>query len=128
MAGGSVPEIEGAPDTQKGEPVVGQREVAAQDLVLAKVRYKLPGAGTDDAATEVSETLAPDAVFEDFTEADLDLAWAVGMAMLAEVLKQSPYAQSADLDAIEAVVSEQADRDPYRTELADLLETYRTLQ
>jgi hypothetical protein len=56
------------------------------------------------------------------------MKWAVAMAMLAEVLKTSPYASTEDLDAIETIVAEQSTRDRYRSELATLLQTYKALR
>ena len=50
-------------------------------------------------------------------------------AMLAEVVKGSPYASGqSDLDALQALVTGQASRDGYRAELASLLERYRGLR
>ena len=54
---------------------------------------------------------------------------ATDMAMLAEVVKESPYAAGdSDLDAVDAIVAEQATRDAYRGELAGLLASYRALR
>jgi Ca-activated chloride channel family protein len=126
LAGGTVPKIDGAPATIEGAAVDGTREIDAGDLVLVKVRYKQPGATADDPATELSTVLAPDAILASFADADRDLGWAVAMAMLGEVVKESPYAQGeTDLDAVDGLVQPQASRDAYRTELVDLLGKYR---
>ncbi len=128
MAEGMVPAVTGAPAVESGDPVEGTREIAASDLVLVKVRYKQPGASAEDAAVEVTQSLAPDAVHAAFSEADPDLAWAVSMAMLAEVVKDSPYALESDLDAIHDTITTQAPRDTYRSELAELFTILRAMR
>jgi Ca-activated chloride channel family protein len=127
MADGTLPKVSGAPDAVDGKAVDGEREIDAKDLVLVKVRYKQPGASATDAAIEIKETLEPAAVAEDVSD-DVDLEWAVAMAMLAEVVKGSPYSAPSDLNAIATTVSAQASRDAYRTELADLFTKYRALK
>jgi Ca-activated chloride channel family protein len=127
MVGGEVPDLALAPEAADGEPVEGTREIAGDDLVLVKVRYKQPGASAEDPAVEVQSTLAPALAETTLDAADLDLKWAIAMAMFAEVLKGSPYASAADLEAIDELTHIQAGRDAYRTELVELLETYRGL-
>jgi Ca-activated chloride channel family protein len=127
MTGGELPAVAEAPEAQDGDPVEGAREIAAEDLVLVKVRYKQPGASAENAATEVQQTLAPALAETSLEAADLDMKWAVAMAMLAEVLKGSPYASSEDLAAIERLIGVQAERDAYRGELVDLVAKYRAL-
>jgi Ca-activated chloride channel family protein len=128
MAGGEVPAIANAPAVLNGEPVEGAREIDEGSLVLVKVRYKQPGASAEDEATEVQETLAPELSAETIDTADVDMKWAVAMAMLAEVIKGSPYASAGDLASIEEIVAEQKTRDAYRAELASLLEKYKSLR
>jgi Ca-activated chloride channel family protein len=125
MAGGSVPDVVNAPLIDDGDPVEGEREIDEDALVLVKIRYKRPGAGERDPATEVQQTLAPGDAAASLDAADPDMRWAVAMAMFAEVLKESPYASSSfDLGVIQAITSAQASRDAYRTEFGQVLARY----
>jgi Ca-activated chloride channel family protein len=127
MAGDSLPEVTNAPLVLNGEPVEGDREIDAEALVLVKVRYKQPGASAEDAATEVQQTLAPDATAATLDAADRDMRWAVAMVMFAELLKGSPYARESDANIIQAITTAQASRDQYRAELVSLVEAYLAL-
>jgi Ca-activated chloride channel family protein len=119
LKGGSVPTPEGAPALEAGEPVEGTREIAADELVRVKVRYKRPGASELDPAFEVTAALAPDAVR---TSASDDLRWAMAMAALAEHLKGSAHATSDAMDAAKLVFAAQAERDAERQQLFTLVE------
>jgi len=126
-SGASVPEIEGAPAPESGAAYDGAREVASDDLVLVKVRYKHVDAGTTDPALEVAAGLAPAAIAQSLQDADLDLQWANAVAAFSEVLKHSPYAGAVDLDAVDAVLAGQADRDDTRAEFYELFLRAREL-
>lgn len=127
LAGESIPEIEGAPEPDDGDAFTGTLEVDAEDLVLVKVRYKQPGALTLDPAMEVTGNLAPAAIAASHNEADDDLQWAIAIAAFAEILKQSPFGTTANLDTIAAIASDQANRDDDRFEFAQLFDTARAL-
>lgn len=116
LAGAALPALEGAPLPTSGAPYGGVREVASGDLVQVEVRYKTVDASSEDPALEVSASLAASAQAMSLAAADADLAWAISVAGFAEVLKGSPYAGSADLDALDAVFAEQSERDPDREE------------
>lgn len=105
----------------------GVREVAAEDLVQVKVRYKHLDAASADPALEVASSLVPSAIATELTAADLDLAWAAAIAAFCEVLKGSPYAASVDLDALDAIFSAQSERDPARAEFYELFLLTRAL-
>ncbi|MDD9942493.1 MAG: von Willebrand factor type A domain-containing protein [Myxococcales bacterium] len=115
-----LPEVADAPATDDGEPVEGEREIDPSDLVLLKVRYKSPEASESDPAAEIQATLSPDNVHEGLPAADDDLAWAVAVAGLAEILKKSPYGDPAALPTIEGIIRPQASRDADRTEFVEL--------
>jgi Ca-activated chloride channel homolog len=127
LAGASVPDVEGAPAPTNGAAYDGVREVASLDLVQVKVRYKRIDAGTTDAALEIAQSLAPADVATDLGGSDLDLQWASAVAAFSEVLKQSPYAASVDLDAVAAVLEAQSGRDADRAELYQLFQAARSL-
>jgi Ca-activated chloride channel family protein len=110
LSGGTVPLALGAPAASSGASYQGAREVQSQELVRVKLRYKQVDAAPDDPAREVLSSLSPNAV-SGFAEADSDLAWAFGVATFAELLKHSPYASAAQLDALEAIFAAQAGRD-----------------
>lgn len=121
MKGDEVPQPEGALELQVGERVPGETEIAAEDMVLVKVRYKQPNASEEDPASEVSATLQPSDVLAE-VGADADLQWAAAVAAFAEILKDSPYADPGHLPAIEEIVQSQASRDGDRNEFAGLLQ------
>lgn len=120
LAGGSLPEVAGAPAPTTGASYDGVREVTDSDLVEVKVRYKPIDATTTDPALEVAQSIAPSDVAGDLAEADLDLQWASAMAAFSEVLKQSPYAAPVDLDAAGTVFEAQRERDADRAEFYEL--------
>jgi Ca-activated chloride channel family protein len=120
LTGGTIPDAQGAPQPLDGAPYAGPREVAIEDMVLVKVRYKHPDATETDPAFEVSQSMAagePAATFENSTD---DLAWAMAMAAFAEILKQSPYADPSALPTLKSVFEAQASRDSYRAEFLPL--------
>ena len=80
-------------------------EVGTEEFVRVKVRYKQPGAGTDDPATEVFEALSPTEIKGTVSEADPDAQWAIGVASFAEVLRESPYVDVDDLGSIREVLA-----------------------
>ncbi|HTV19143.1 MAG TPA: von Willebrand factor type A domain-containing protein [Polyangiaceae bacterium] len=125
LAGGSLPEIAGAPEPTSGASYSGVREVATEDLVEVKVRYKDVDAAITDAALEVAQSLAPADVASNLDGADLDLQWASAVAAFSEVLKQSPYASSVDLDALGAIFEAQSERDSDRAEFYELFQAAR---
>jgi Ca-activated chloride channel family protein len=127
LAGGSVPDVAGAPAPTTGASYSGVREVASADLVEVKVRYKHVDAGTDDPALEVSQSLAPSDVASALDGADLDLQWASAVAAFSEVLKRSPYASSVDLDALATVFEAQSELDAERAEFYQLFQAARGL-
>lgn len=115
-----LPEVEGAPEIEDGEPVDGEREIAEEDLVLLKVRYKEPNATAEDAAKEIQAALAPENIHQELATADDDLAWAAAMAAFAELLKHSPYADTDARSQIQEIVEAQRERDADRAEFAEL--------
>jgi Ca-activated chloride channel family protein len=125
LVGGELPQVDGAPVATDGDAYAGPVEVAVDDLVMVKVRYKHVDASEEDAAFEVSERLLPADLAVNLEAADADLAWSAAVASFAEILKASPYADRGRLDAISAVVSAQAGRDDDRTEFAQLFATAR---
>ncbi|MBN1654545.1 MAG: VWA domain-containing protein [Deltaproteobacteria bacterium] len=120
MVGDEIPDIEGAPEPQDGEPVEGEREISAENMVLVKVRYKEVDATQEDPAFEVSSSLQPEQIADDYSNADMDFQWAIAIASFAEILKHSPYADRGRLDEIEEIVTEQTLRDVDREEFVEL--------
>ncbi len=127
LAGSAIPDVEGAPEIERGQPVEGDREIDASDLVLVQVRYKDIHATIDDPAFEVSVSLTPDEILESADAAGADFLWAAAVAAFAEILKQSPYAHLEDLDSIGTIFEAQRARDQERGELADLFAVTRGL-
>jgi Ca-activated chloride channel homolog len=127
-SGGVVPAVEGAPALVDGPAYDGAVEVADGDLVLVKIRYKQPGASEADEAKEVATSLpAADAVgsLEGF---DADFRWAAATAVLAEILKESPYQRPELLDVVgDLFEGDPRTTDPDRAELVQLYTTARSL-
>ena len=122
LVGNEIPAAEGAPAVDDGEAYAGEVEVAAEDLVLVKIRYKEPGAAAEDPASEVAQSLAASAVAESYTALDADFQWAIGIASFAEILRGSPYADAANLSVIQTIVERPVHADdPDKAEFARLL-------
>lgn len=105
MTGNPVPMPAGAPPVSPGEQSDVVPQVAENDLVLVKVRYKTLDARTEDAATEVRASLTGTAVLSRLDEADEDMQWAAAVAAFAEILKESPFANETSMDKISAIIT-----------------------
>ena len=120
LTSSDVPEPEGAPALMDGDPVEGPREVAANELVMVKLRYKAPGAGAEDPAVELRRGLDATRVVEPAPVGETGLAWA--LSTLAAHLRVDPFETEARLDAATAVVEALPDNsDADRLELRDRL-------
>lgn len=117
LAGREIPTPDGAPEVLEGEPVEGEREIGAGELVRVKIRWKHVDATESDAAYEIARALIPDEIG---TESDDDFAFAAALAMFGQILRESPFAHPEALDVIGAVFDAQAGRDERRSELARL--------
>lgn len=106
-----------------GEESELERTVGSEDMVLVRVRYKDIGASEADAAHEVKQSLAVNAL----APADRDLAWAGAIAEFAEILKGSTYAKPELLPRIEDLIEAQAGRDDERDEFIELFSQARSL-
>jgi Ca-activated chloride channel family protein len=127
LTGQEIPMAEGAPAPLAGERVEGAAEIDPADFVLVKVRWKDLGASEEDPAHETSATLTPEDIAGMTGAADDDLMWAAAIASFAEILKESPYAEDADLDAIDAIVTPQGSRDEDRGRFVTLFGEARRL-
>jgi Ca-activated chloride channel family protein len=127
LSGGEIPERQGAPEIDDGEPVDGEREIDPADMVLVKVRYKDVDATAEDPAYEVSATMTDGAIASGYAEADQDFQWAAAVASFAEILKQSPYADPDGIENIEQIVTAQAERDADRGEFEGLFQKAKLL-
>jgi Ca-activated chloride channel family protein len=125
LTGEDVPNPTAAPAIVQGDPVDGDREIGAAELVRVKVRYKQPGATAEDPAREIARSLSPEEVST--ATGDDDLRYAAAVASLAELARRSPFATTTEIDAIETIVLEQQRRDDERTELAQLWARIETL-
>lgn len=123
----AVPAGVNAPLTDDGAPYTGPVEVAEDDWVLVKVRYKQPGASEQDPAFEVARSLNSDDLHSALNSADADFRWAVAVAGVAEILKQSPYAPTEHLSTIQELIADEAySDDPVKVEFADLFDRVRS--
>lgn len=111
LTGQSVPRGAALPEMLDGEPVDGVREIDASEFVRVKVRWKDVGASVDDPAHELTSSLVPADVTTSIEDADPDLLWASSIIAFAEILKDSPFASTADLPRIQQLIEAQADRD-----------------
>jgi len=129
LGDGAIPEAAGAPVAEDGPAYVGAElpDFAADDIVEVRVRYKEPGATVDDPAIPIDYRVASHRIFASFDDAGDDLRWAAAVAAFAEILKGSPYARLDNLDAIAAIIAEQAEVDSDRGEFKTLFESAREL-
>lgn len=125
--GKSIPIVPNAPVIDEGEAVAGERQVGDTDMVLLKIRYKSPDAGTQDAATEVRATLPAGSLYHEISQMDESFQWAAAVAGFAEILKISPYAEPGALETIEAIVAEQSFADEDKEEFKALFLQARQL-
>ena len=126
LVGQSVPTAEEAPALVEGERFEGQRDVVASDLVRVRVRWRDLGAADEDPSHETAASLRPEDVRDALDPAaDRDFAWAAAMAAFAEIVKQGPWGDTSHLDAIEAIVTAQAERDEDRADFARLFGAIR---
>lgn len=117
----SLPLVKGAPAAQDGALFSGSLEVPSDQLALVKIRYKDRDASESDAAHEVSAALSPGDFLANLSEQDSDFQWAAAVASLSEILRKSPYAAPASLDAIDGILSAAANgEDADRAEMAKL--------
>ena len=98
-----------------------QAEVGADELVRVKVRWKEPGARASDPALEVAAALAEDALQHQAEQLDPDARWAIGVARIAEVLRNSPFARRSELPRLRALLEPLAGQAGDRRELVSLL-------
>ncbi len=122
LEGQDVPSPEGAPAIDDGDPFDGQPEVAAEELLRVKVRYKERDAGEEDPAFEVTSSLAPADLRAGLADASSDHQWAVAVAAFAEVLKGSPFADRAELPAVGEVLQANTADHRNREELLPLFD------
>jgi Ca-activated chloride channel homolog len=128
LNGAAAPTPQGAPNTQTGAPVQGQREIGPGELLRVKVRYKDVGAHEQDVAHEIVETLPLQEPRLEFSRADVDFQWAFAVATFAELLQQSPFVRPEAWDFVTQVTSTQTRRDPARRELARVVEAARLIR
>lgn len=126
LNGQTMPAIDGAPEATDGDPVDGQREVEATEFVQVRVRWKDLGASPEDAAYETSSSLIPADVVQP-ADADEDFLWAAAICAFAEILKESPFADQADLETIETIVTAQASLDDDRARFVELFTAARAM-
>jgi Ca-activated chloride channel family protein len=126
-AGGQIPSVEGAPAPEEGEPYDGELQVAPDHLCLVRIRYKDIDAPDDDPALQIERFLSPDEVADGFAGVDGDFQWAAAIAAFAEILKQSPYGNTAYLATIGQQVEANANNDPDRLEFQQLFDQAEAL-
>lgn len=122
LTGQSVPAPQGAPAMLQAKvELKDDVDVAAGDIAIVKVRYKDVDATETDPAYEISASLAASALAQLFAQSNEDLQYAAAVAALAEILKESPFADPSKLADIQTVVGAQAAQDGDRQEFDTLL-------
>lgn len=120
LAGDEIPNTTDQPEPLDGEPVEGEREVGADELVRVKVRYKVPHG--DEDAVETANALLPEDIQSSLDECTPDTRWAVGIATVAELYRESPYVDAAEWAQIESLLRDSAGDDADRNALLNLLD------
>jgi Ca-activated chloride channel homolog len=127
LTGGGVPEAQGAPAMFLGKGSDTELTVAAEELARVKIRYKAPDATEDDGATQIEAGFVSENIAASFEKADPDLQWAASVAAFAEILKQSPYANTVAVQTISTTMAKHAGTDADRLEFVGLLATALSL-
>ncbi|MBN2715468.1 MAG: von Willebrand factor type A domain-containing protein [Deltaproteobacteria bacterium] len=123
----ALPQVDGAPAVETGEPVPGEREVAATDMVLVKVRYRDVDGAADAPAREIRISATAAMMDTPIADMDADLQFAVAVAGFAEILKGSPYASDAYLPTIAQIVTGTDWLATDRSEFATLFDRARAM-
>ncbi len=126
LVGDPIPQPEGAPEPQDGEAFEGEIDVMPEELVRAVVRYKAIDAEADAPAIELSKGLEAGDVHDDIDACDNDFQWAAAVAAFAEILKNSPYADETNIEAIDAIVAADPKTNFDREEFAHLYAEAKT--
>jgi Ca-activated chloride channel homolog len=97
-------------------------------LSVLRIRSKAPDATTEDAAKEQRFDLSESDVHASIDEASQALRFGAAVAELAEILRRSPYAESADFDAISSLAEGAIiNQDPLMQEFLEVVELARGL-
>jgi Ca-activated chloride channel family protein len=123
MAGGEIPNPEGAPEVAAAELYDGPLSFTQNDLCKVRVRYKDVDATEDDESHEMEVTIEASTMSDAFDDAGADLQWAAAIAAWAEILKKSPFANTNNLSQIAEVIAANAGDDADRIEFKSLFET-----
>jgi len=126
LSGDEIPSAEGAPKPLDGELFDGELGVGENDLAVVRVRYKEVEATEDDPANEVAQHIT-DEIQSQLTDASSGFQWAAAVAAFAEILKDSPYASSDNLETIKALVESNKGQDTDRNEFQFLFDKAVTL-
>jgi Ca-activated chloride channel family protein len=103
LANQPVPSGTGIPALSVGEVSDVLREIASDELVRVKVRYKAVGATDADPASEVAQALKP---AELSLPLSADFSWAAAVASFAEILRVSPYVVPGEISKIEQLIAQ----------------------
>lgn len=101
----ALPLVEGAPAVEDGDPIEGDREILAGELVMVKLRYKAPGATEEDPATEIRQSFSGDVATATLSP-ESEFAWAA--ATVAAQLRNDPYHDVPRLDAAQVILEAHA--------------------
>jgi Ca-activated chloride channel family protein len=118
---------DGAPALSDGEKSDLMPEIAADELVRVRIRYKQPGAQDKDPAYETVRSLKPADMAKSAEAADDDFKWAAAVATFAEVLRNSPFASRTELDKVATLLTAQKELDSDRREFAGLFDQARAM-
>ena len=125
LAGQAIPTAEGAPEVDAGEESTLERTVAPEELVRVRVRWKDRDAAAEDPSHELLRSVLAETLGG---TVGADTEYAAAVAAFAEILKESPYANEADLEAIGAIFRAQAERDEDRARMLAAFEKVLTLR
>ena len=97
-----------------------EQEIAAEELVRVKVRWKKPGASSADPASETNAALTPEDVGDSLEALDDDAKWAVAVSYLAATLRSDPRARRSELPRLRTLIEPLANDRSDRFELLSL--------
>jgi Ca-activated chloride channel family protein len=115
-----IPSVKNAPPIVDGADADTPITLQANELCRVRIRYKEPTATKETLAREMDASLS-DSNIVPIGNAHDDLQWALAIALLAEILKESPYARPDKIGVIENVLAQTAGDDADRKEAVELV-------
>lgn len=120
--GQSLPEPEGAPELLTTAVDPFDMEIAEDEMVLVKIRYKDIEDSEEDPSFQINTARLSGVEAMAFEDADPSFQFAVAVAAFAEILKESPFARKDMFGTIQNIVAATKENIPARNQFAEAIE------